>query len=98
MKLNRSKVTLALLLFCAGALVANLVNHTAIARADSAKPAALTIPSPVQLSNSFTKIAKEAEPSVVQIVSTIQEKQTQYALVLQRTAGRESVRREQPVR
>ncbi|MGO4883063.1 MAG: Do family serine endopeptidase [Bryobacteraceae bacterium] len=76
MKLNRSKVTLALLLFCAGALVANLVNHTAIARADSAKPAALTIPSPVQLSNSFTKIAKEAEPSVVQIVSTIQEKKT----------------------
>ena len=74
MKLNRSNVTLALLLFCAGLLVANLVSHTGIARADSATPAALTIPSPVQLSNSFTKIAKEAEPSVVQIVSTIQEK------------------------
>jgi serine protease Do len=74
MKLNRSNVTLALLLFCAGLLTANLVSHTGIARAAGATPAALTIPSPVQLSNSFTKIAKESEPSVVQIVSTIQEK------------------------
>jgi len=52
------------------------VSHTGIARADSATPAALSIPSPVQLSNSFTKIAKESEPSVVQIVSTIQEKRS----------------------
>jgi serine protease Do len=74
MKLNRNNVTLALLLFCGGLLVANLVSHTGIARADSLTPAALTIPSPVQVSNSFTKIAKESEPSVVQIVSTIQEK------------------------
>jgi serine protease Do len=74
MKLNRSYVTLALLLFCAGLLTANLLSHTGIARAASATPAALTIPSPVQLSNSFTKIAKESEPSVVQIVSTIVEK------------------------
>jgi serine protease Do len=74
MKLNRSYVTLALLLFCAGLLTANLVSHTGIARAAAATPAALTIPSPVQLSNSFTKIAKESEPSVVQVVSTIQEK------------------------
>ena len=76
MKLNRNNVTLALLLFCGGLLVANLVSHTGIARAASATPAALTIPSPVQLSNSFTKIAKETEPSVVQIVSTIQEKRS----------------------
>jgi len=76
MKLNKSNVTLALLLFCAGLLVANLVGHTGIARAAGATPAALTIPSPVQLSNSFTKIAKESEPSVVQIVSTIQEKRS----------------------
>jgi serine protease Do len=74
MKLNRSHVTLALLLGCAGLLTANLVSHTGIARAAGATPTALTIPSPVQLSNSFTKIAKESEPSVVQIVSTIQEK------------------------
>jgi serine protease Do len=52
------------------------VSHTGIARAAGATPAALTIPSPVQLSNSFTKIAKESEPSVVQIVSTIQEKRS----------------------
>jgi len=76
MKLNKSNVTLALLLFCAGLLVANLVGHTGIARAAGATPPALTIPSPVQLSNSFTKIAKESEPSVVQIVSTIQEKRS----------------------
>jgi serine protease Do len=76
MKLNRSNVTLALLLFCGGLLVANLVSQTGITRADSTKPATLTIPSPVRLSNSFTKIAKESEPSVVQIVSTIQEKRS----------------------
>jgi len=75
MKLNRSNVTLALLLFCAGILTMNLLSHTGIARADST-PAQLTIPSPVQLSNSFTKLAKESEPSVVQIVSTIQEKRS----------------------
>ena len=75
MKLNRSYVTLALLLFCAGLLTANLFNRTGVsAAAASATPASLVVPSPVQLSNSFTKIAKEAEPSVVQIVSTIQEK------------------------
>ena len=76
MKLNRSNATLALLLFCAGLFTMNLLSHTGIARADSSKPATLQIPSPVQLSNSFTKIAKEAEPSVVQIVSTIQEKRS----------------------
>jgi serine protease Do len=53
-----------------------MVSHTGIARAAGATPAALTIPSPAQLSNSFTKIARESEPSVVQIVSTIQEKRS----------------------
>ncbi len=76
MKLNRSNVTLALLLFCGGLLTANLVSHTGIASAASPTPAALAIPSPVQLSNSFTKIAKESEPSVVQVISTIQEKRS----------------------
>jgi len=77
MKLNRSHVTLALLLLCAGLLTANLMNHSGIvARAASATPAALTIPNAVQVSNSFTKIAKESEPSVVQILSTMQEKRT----------------------
>ncbi len=76
MKLNRSNVTLALLLFCAGLLTANLVSHTGIASAAAPTPAVLSIPSPVQLSNSFTKIAKETEPSVVQVISTIQEKRS----------------------
>ncbi len=67
MKLNRSNVTLALLLCCAGLLTVNLVSHTGIASAAAPTPATLTDPSPVQLSNSFTKIAKESEPSVVQI-------------------------------
>jgi serine protease Do len=52
------------------------VSHTGIASAAAPTPATLTVPSPVQLSNSFTKIAKETEPSVVQILSTIQEKRT----------------------
>ena len=75
MKLNKSNVTLALLLFCAGLLTANLLNRPGIiARAASPTPVALTIPDPVKLSSSFTTIAKQAEPSVVQIVSTMQEK------------------------
>jgi len=77
MKLNKSHATLALLLFCAGLLAANLMNHSGvIARAASATPAALSIPNATQLSNSFSAIAKQSEPSVVQIVSTIQEKRT----------------------
>ncbi|HLY19652.1 MAG TPA: Do family serine endopeptidase [Bryobacteraceae bacterium] len=71
MRLNKTIVTLALMVFGAGLLTANLASHAGIAHAT---PAALVVPSPVQLSNSFTKIAKEAEPSVVQIVSTITEK------------------------
>jgi serine protease Do len=74
MKLNRNYTIPALVLACAGLLTANLVSHAGIAHAAGATPAALTIPSAVQLSNSFTKIAKEAEPSVVQILSTIKEK------------------------
>jgi serine protease Do len=76
MKLNRTHVTLALLLCCLGLLTANLVSQTGIASAAAPTAAALTIPSPVQLSNSFTKIAKETEPSVVQVISTIQEKRS----------------------
>jgi len=76
MKLSRSNVTLALLFVCAGLLTVNLLNHTGIARAASPAPATLTIPSPVQLSNTFSRIAKDAKPSVVQIISTIKEKQS----------------------
>jgi serine protease Do len=77
MKLSRNHLTLALGLFCAGLLTANLFNRSGIvARAATIRPVALSIPNPVQLSNSFSAIAKEAEPSVVQITSTIQEKPT----------------------
>ena len=74
MKLNRNNTILALLLGCAGLLTVNLLSHTGIAAAASPTPAALSIPSPTQLSNSFRNIAKETEPSVVQVISTIQEK------------------------
>ena len=73
MKLNRNNTILALLLGCAGLLTVNLLSHTGIAAAASPTPAALSIPSPTQLSNSFRNIAKETEPSVVQVISTIQE-------------------------
>ncbi|HTQ54837.1 MAG TPA: Do family serine endopeptidase [Bryobacteraceae bacterium] len=75
MRLKKSYVIPTLALVCAGLLAADLVTRGGIVRAAGATPAALTIPSPVQLSTSFTKIAKGAEPSVVQILSTIKEKQ-----------------------
>ncbi|HTT61612.1 MAG TPA: Do family serine endopeptidase [Bryobacteraceae bacterium] len=74
MKSLKSYATLALLLLCAGLLTINLFSRPGIsAHAASQTPAALTVPSPVQLSNSFTKLAKESEPSVVQIISTMKE-------------------------
>ncbi len=62
----------------AGALALGTLATTGI-RAASATAVApdatpLTIPNPVQLANSFSKLAKELEPSVVQITSTIQVK------------------------
>src|SRR5579871_2541636 len=71
MQLNRKYATLAPVVLCAGLLTVNLLSQT---KAAHAAPAALSVPSPVQLSNSFKGIAKEAEPSVVQITSTIQQK------------------------
>lgn len=77
MKINRSNATLALLLFCAGLLSANLFNRSGmVASAAAPVPAALSIPNAAPLPNSFAKIAKQSEPSVVQILSTIQEKRT----------------------
>ena len=76
MKLNRSHATLALLLFCAGLLIANLFSSHWNARACSLHNACrAAIPNAVQLSNSFSN-CQATEPSVVQIVSTIQEKRT----------------------
>lgn len=69
MQLDKRYTTPALLLLGAGLLTFSLTG-----RADSPPPAPLAVPSAVQLSNSFSAIAKLAEPSVVQIVSTMQQK------------------------
>lgn len=73
--LRRQKLLpFALLLFtlCLGIVVGTLFNtRVSAARAQSAAPDAtpLTIPSPVQLGNEFTKLAHKLEPSVVNITA-----------------------------
>ena len=75
MHLNKRNATPALLLLCAGLLAVNLIGRPGnTARAASPAPAALAIPNAVAVSNSFSAIARQTEPSVVQIVSTIQQK------------------------
>jgi serine protease Do len=51
------------------------VKAAAAGGAPDATP--LTIPDPVQLSNAFSKLAKEVEPSVVQVTSTMEQKVVQ---------------------
>jgi serine protease Do len=48
------------------------VTKAAAATAPDATP--LTIPDPVELSNAFSKLARQLEPSVVQVTSTIEQK------------------------
>jgi serine protease Do len=73
--LRRQKLlpfTLLLFTLCLGIVIGTLVNtHVSAARAQSAAPDAspLTIPSPVQLGNEFTKLAHKLEPSVVNITA-----------------------------
>jgi serine protease Do len=62
-----------------GVLVGTMINRSVIAEklSSSVSPAPLTIPSPVQLSNEFSKIAKATEPAVVNIsTETIIKSQT----------------------
>jgi serine protease Do len=75
MRINKRTGVLALVL-PAGLLMGALINSGLRAKDQSVAPGAtpLQIPSPVQLSNSFSKLAKQLEPSVVQISSTIEEK------------------------
>ncbi len=74
-KLRRQKLLpFSLLLFtlCLGIVIGTLVNtHVSAAHGQAAAPDAtpLTIPSPVQLGNEFTKLAKKLEPSVVNITA-----------------------------
>ncbi len=81
MKILRTQRSLALLLLVVGLAAGVLLSQTirvakaATAVAPDATP--LTIPDPVQLSNSFSKLAKQLEPSVVQVTSTIEQKMVQ---------------------
>ena len=62
---------------CLGIVIGTLVNtHVSAARGQSAAPDAtpLTIPSPVQLGNEFTKLAQKLGPSVVNITADSQPK------------------------
>jgi serine protease Do len=75
MRINKRTGVLALVL-PAGLLMGALINSGLSAKNQVVAPDAtpLEIPSPVQLSNSFSKLAKQLEPSVVQITSSIEEK------------------------
>jgi serine protease Do len=75
-KLRRQKLlsfTLILFTLAIGVVIGTLVNTGAKAAKDNtAAPGAtpLTVPNPVQLQNSFAGIAKQVEPSVVNISTT----------------------------
>ncbi len=68
--------TLILLTLSIGVLIGTLVSTGVKAAKDQAAPGAtpLTIPSPVQLSNAFSTLAKQLSPSVVNISSTYVQK------------------------
>src|SRR5437667_6255542 len=70
--------TLILFTLSVGILIGTLVNTCVKAAKDQAAPGAtpLVIPNPVQLSNAFTQLAKQLEPSVVNIAVTYEPKVT----------------------
>src|SRR6266704_2204071 len=71
--------TLILFTLSVGILIGTLVNTGVKAAKDNPAPGAtpLVIPNPVQLSNAFTQLAKQLEPSVVNISTTYAPKQAQ---------------------
>src|SRR6476661_3633106 len=76
---NQKLLSLSLMLFTLsiGIVVGTLVSTGVKAAKDQAvAPGAtpLTIPNPVQLSNAFSQLAKQLEPSVVNISSTYVQK------------------------
>ena len=80
--------TLMLFTLSAGIVIGTLVNSGVKAAKDnSAAPGAkeLKIPDPVEATNSFSQIAKQVEPSVVNISTTYNPKPS-------RTSSRNSVR------
>jgi serine protease Do len=71
--------TLLLFTLCLGIVIGTLFNtRVSAARGQSAAPDAspLTIPSPVQLGNEFTKLAHKLEPSVVNITAEFTPKES----------------------
>ncbi len=81
MKILKTRRSLALLVLIAGlaggVLLSQGIKVTKAAAGVAPDATPLTIPDPVQLSNSFSKLAKELEPSVVQVTSTIEQKVVQ---------------------
>src|SRR5438067_3508665 len=77
---TKKLVSSSLILFTLsiGILIGTLVNTGVKAAKDQPAPGAspLVIPNPVQLSTAFTQLAKQLEPSVVNISTTYQPKQT----------------------
>src|SRR5215475_9171244 len=87
--------TLILFTLSLGVVIGTLITTGAKAAKDNvAAPGAspLVIPSPVQLSNQFTVIAKQAEPAVVNISTDYLPKQQPQA----RTTPRRRQQRQQP--
>jgi serine protease Do len=82
-----------------GIVIGTLVNSgVKAARSDNAAPDAtpLVIPNPVQLSNTFSQIAKMAGPSVVNISTTYYPKQPAQAQAPQQVPGRRRQQQAQP--
>src|SRR2546425_292397 len=71
--------TLVLFTLSVGILIGTLVSTGVKAAKDQAAPGAtpLVIPNPVQLSNAFSQLVKQIEPSVVNISTTYEPKQSQ---------------------
>ncbi len=78
MKLASSRKAVVAVIAGAGLLLGGVINAGMQSGARAASPAPdatpLAVPSPVQLSNAFSQLAKQVEPSVVQIESTIEQK------------------------
>src|SRR5580704_3454716 len=73
--------TLLLCTLCLGIVIGTLISsEVKAARDSSGAPGAtpLVIPNPVELSNAFTQIAKQVEPSVVNISVTYAVKATRH--------------------
>jgi serine protease Do len=78
-KTRRSILLLTLIVGLVGGVLLSQESKVAKAAAGAIAPDAtpLQVPDPVQLSTAFSRLAKQLEPSVVQITSTIEQKQVQ---------------------